>query len=94
MNAKTNLLMFMAIIALTTATQGQLTAGERAQWNLEEAEAALERNQEASSELILEKTLQGQQVQGQLSRCTKLGDLENKEWIVALNLETQHRNCI
>ena len=30
----------------------------------------------------------------QLSRCTKLGDLENNEWIVALKWETQHRNCI
>jgi|SRR5271165_39226 len=90
MNAKTKLLMFMAIIALTTATQGQLserergqavsefnavktslegqlTDGEQAQRNLEEAEGALERNQEACSELILEKTLQGQQVQGQQS---------------------------
>ena len=28
-----------------------------------------------------------------LSRCTKLGDLENKEWFVALNWETQHTNC-
>ena len=25
--------------------------------------------------------------------CTKLGDLENKEWFVALNLETQLTNC-
>ena len=30
----------------------------------------------------------------QMSRCTKLGDLENNEWIVALKWETQHRNCI
>ena len=30
----------------------------------------------------------------QLSRCTKLGDLENNEWIVALKWETQQRNCI
>ncbi len=29
----------------------------------------------------------------QVSRCTKLGDLENKEWFVALNLETQLTNC-
>ena len=29
-----------------------------------------------------------------LSHCTKLGDLENKEWFVALKWETQHRNCI
>jgi hypothetical protein len=29
-----------------------------------------------------------------VSRCTKLGDLENNEWIVALKWETQHRNCI
>ena len=28
-----------------------------------------------------------------LSRCTKLGDLENKEWFVALNWETPHTNC-
>ena len=28
-----------------------------------------------------------------MSRCTKLGDLENKEWFVALNWETQHTNC-
>jgi hypothetical protein len=29
--------------------------------------------------------------QPRLSRCTKLGDLENNEWIVALKWETQHR---
>src|ERR1700726_1451413 len=29
----------------------------------------------------------------QLSRCTKLRDLENKEWFVALNWETRHTNC-
>jgi hypothetical protein len=28
-----------------------------------------------------------------LSRCTKLGDLENKEWFVALDWETPLTNC-
>lgn len=84
MNARTNFLVFMAIIALTTATQGQLSGqavsefsavktslqgqlaeGERAQWKLEEAEAALERNQQSASELIMEKALQAEQLEGQ-----------------------------
>jgi hypothetical protein len=82
MNVKTNFPVFMAIIALTTATQGQLsgravsefnavktslqgqlTEGERAQWKLEEAEAALERDQQSGSELILKIIPQGQQIQ-------------------------------
>lgn len=28
-----------------------------------------------------------------VSRCTKLGDLENKEWFVVVNWETQHTHC-
>src|ERR1700730_11299355 len=31
--------------------------------------------------------------QNWLSRCTKLGDLEDMEWFVALNWETQQTNC-
>jgi hypothetical protein len=36
---------------------------------------------------------QNLQVPQLLSRCTKLGDLENKDRVVALNWETQQTNC-